>query len=281
MSVTKLNDQGKIVESLQRFFKIEVTGIFDTKLEDLVKQYQSENNLLVDGIVGNNTLNSIFSKFLDIQEHHIYTNKCIPFNSTFKSIFLHHTAGWDDPINEVDIWNKDNVSKVGAHYVIGGHKINKDDHHNDGKIVEAIPEGYSIYHLGKVGNNAMRLNSIGIELCNFGWIKDGKTYVNTEANDSEVIKLDKPFRGFDCWHKYSEQQLKSLRSLLILLASVHNIDLHEGLYKWILEKGADAFEFNSDAYYGKVNGLLTHTNVRKDKFDCSPQPELIDMILSL
>ena len=43
----------------------------------------------------------------------------------------------------------------------------------------------------------------------------------------------------------------------------------------------DAFEFNSDAYNAKQFGLWTHTNVRKDKFDCFPQPELVAMLKAL
>ena len=42
-----------------------------------------------------------------------------------------------------------------------------------------------------------------------------------------------------------------------------------------------AFPFQEDAYYGKVKGLLTHTNVRRDKTDCYPDERLIDIILSL
>jgi len=49
----------------------------------------------------------------------------------------------------------------------------------------------------------------------------------------------------------------------------------------VKEKGAEAFEWNADAYYGKVKGLWTHTNTRKDKVDMFPQPELIDMLLGL
>ena len=44
---------------------------------------------------------------------------------------------------------------------------------------------------------------------------------------------------------------------------------------------ADAFEFNSDAYNAKQFGLWTHTNVRKDKFDCFPQEELVNMLRDL
>jgi len=41
------------------------------------------------------------------------------------------------------------------------------------------------------------------------------------------------------------------------------------------------FDFQEDAYYGKVKGLLTHTNVRKGKMDCYPHPDFVDMIMSL
>ncbi len=41
--------------------------------------------------------------------------------------------------------------------------------------------------------------------------------------------------------------------------------------------GAWAFEYNEDARAGKP-GVWTHTSVRKDKFDCSPQPELLAML---
>ena len=37
----------------------------------------------------------------------------------------------------------------------------------------------------------------------------------------------------------------------------------------------------SDAYYARQFGLWSHTNVRKDKFDCFPQPELVKMLKNL
>ena len=47
------------------------------------------------------------------------------------------------------------------------------------------------------------------------------------------------------------------------------------------DKGVDAFDYHAEAFYGKVKGMWTHANVRKDKFDLFPQPNLIDMLLSL
>lgn len=60
-----------------------------------------------------------------------------------------------------------------------------------------------------------------------------------------------------------------------------NIDIKLGLVSEIKEKGVKAFEFNEDAYYGRIKGMWSHTNVRKDKVDMFPQKELIDMLLSL
>ena len=47
------------------------------------------------------------------------------------------------------------------------------------------------------------------------------------------------------------------------------------------EKGAKAFDFNSDAYYDKIKGVWTHTNTRRDKFDMFPQDELLEMLTNL
>ena len=72
-----------------------------------------------------------------------------------------------------------------------------------------------------------------------------------------------------------------LKDLILFIANRDNIDIHKGLIQEIKNKGVDAFEFNSDAFNGKIKGMWTHTNTRKDKTDMFPQEELIDMLLSL
>jgi hypothetical protein len=55
-----------------------------------------------------------------------------------------------------------------------------------------------------------------------------------------------------------------------------------GLKQWIKKYGPKkAFEFQEDAYYGKVRGLISHTNVRRDKTDCYPDERLVEIILNL
>ena len=55
-----------------------------------------------------------------------------------------------------------------------------------------------------------------------------------------------------------------------------------GLQQWIKKYGpTKAFEFQQEAYDGKVKGLLSHTNVRKGKMDIYPDPRLVDIIMKL
>ena len=72
-----------------------------------------------------------------------------------------------------------------------------------------------------------------------------------------------------------------MKQWILFIAERDGIDVRAGLPALVKEKGAAAFEFNEDAYYGKVKGTLTHTNTRKDKVDMFPQPELLDMLVSL
>ena len=44
---------------------------------------------------------------------------------------------------------------------------------------------------------------------------------------------------------------------------------------------ASAWDFSDEACSGKIVGLLTHGQVRKDKDDMHPQQNLIDMLMSL
>ena len=60
------------------------------------------------------------------------------------------------------------------------------------------------------------------------------------------------------------------------------IDIRLGLKQFIKKHGpTKGFDFQDDAFYGKVKGLLTHTNVRKGKMDWYPHPDFVDMRMSL
>lgn len=208
-------------------------------------------------------------------------------------IYLHATAGSHRADWTIDGWNKDRSStssrlRIATAFVIGGlDRTGTDKDGMDGKIYRAYNEDFWASHLGlKTANNTL-LNkvSVGIEICNYGPLtktKDGKflSYVNSEIHPSQVCDLGFLWKGYQFYQKYTTKQIQSTKELLIFLSEKYNIDLKSGMLEKIdLPKGG-AFDLSNEALSGK-SGLWTHTNVRKDKFDCFPQPELIQMLKSL
>ena len=290
----KLGSRGEKVKMLQEFLGLPMDGVYGPLTKDKVFFFQKTNGLTVDGIVGTKTwdlmgiestdlseASIITREGLNITKHHLKSGEYKVGPTKKEYIFIHHTAGWHNPYNCIDQWGRDSRGAVATEFVIGGQSIKGNDDTYDGEVLQAFPEGGYGWHLGKNGSQYMHTHSIGIEVCNFGWIANGKTYAGTKANVDQLVKLKEPFRNFDTWHKYSDEQILSLKSLLLYLAERDNIDITEGLPKWVKEKGVKAFEYDAMAYYGKIKGILTHTNTRKDKFDMFPQPELLDMLNEL
>ena len=293
--VFKKGSRGDEVKQIQSALGLNADGIFGTQTENAVKKFQKEHGLYADGIVGKKTLNALNINFdtdlstinsfkieLDIDEYHLPKGEYLNGNYKNDYIILHHTAGGANPRSVVDYWGRDSLGKVATEFVIGGQNCNTGNTKYDGQIVRSFPEGCQGYHIGSSGSSYMNTHSVGIEICNFGYVNKGKTYTGATVCPDQIVSLSSPFKGYLNWHKYSDEQIKAVRNLLLYIANRDNIDLHEGLYKWIKKEGATmAFDYHIDAYKGNVKGLLTHTNIRKDKFDCSPQPNLVDMIMSL
>jgi len=292
--ILKVGSRGKEVKELQEFLEIETDGIFGKGTESSVKKFQSENGLVADGIVGPITWDTMGLATTDSSEQ-IYTTenglvvekyflpkgeyKNGPTNKEYA--FLHHTAGWHNPFRTIDHWGRDSRGAVATEFVLGGQSVKGNDNKYDGKMVQAFPEGAYGWHLGKNGSQHMHTHSVAIEVNNFGYIVNGKTYAGTRVDESQIVTLKEPFKGHKTWHKYSDKQIEAIRLWLLWIAERDNIDVREGLPSLIKEKGAKAFDFNPDAYYGKIKGTWTHTNTRKDKFDMFPQEELLEMLITL
>jgi hypothetical protein len=292
--VLKLGSKGKEVKELQEFLNINADGIFGVGTKAAVQKWQANNNLVADGIVGPATWDAMGLATTDTSEKVYTTDNGLVINRHFLPVgeykqgpinaewlFLHHTAGWHNPYKTIDSWGRDSRGAVATEFVLGGPSVKGNDDKYNGEMVQAFPEGNYGWHLGKNGSQKMHVNSIGIEVCNFGYIVNGKTYAGTTVADSQIVELDKEFRGHKLWHRYSDAQIEALHKWILWIAERDNIDVRAGLPALIKEKGADAFEFNEDAYYGRVKGLWTHTNTRKDKVDMFPQQELMDMLISL
>lgn len=295
MAVYKRGSIGEQVKQIQKALDIKADGIFGKGTEDAVKKFQGENCLTADGKVGPKTMKILMEKMdtdlsviikpkesLDIKDYYLPKREYINGKYNNDYIVLHHTAGYDNPKAVVDCWAKDSLGRVATEFVIGGQRCTDGRSIYDGQIVRTYPEGNQGYHIGTSGSSYMNIHSVGIELCNMGWVKNGKTYTGSIVRPDQIVSLKEPFRGYINWHKYTTKQIEVLRDLLLYVANRDNIDLHTGIYKWIKTEGAmKAFDFHQDAYSGKVKGLITHANIRKSKYDVSPQPELIDMILTL
>jgi hypothetical protein len=328
--ILKLGSKGKEVKVLQEYlnengFVIATSGpgsigketeLFGKLTESAVKKWQTSNGLKADGIVGPVTWNAMGLATTDLEEQKPKPSEGIlnikkqylPKGEYFSGpttkdwLFLHHTAGWDNPYTVISAWGRDTRGSIATEFVLGGPKITNSDTTWDGELVQAFPKGGYGWHLG-TGNNVMHRNSVGIEVCNFGYVTKGGyhkynsktkrnewvtlkpnsfyTYVGTEADPEQIVTLAKPFRGHSTWHRYSDTQITVLKDWILYIANRDNIDVKKGLPELIKSNGAEAFNFFNVKHVEQNKGLWSHTNVRKDKVDMFPQPELLDMLLSL
>lgn len=307
----KIGSKGENVKLLQEFLGLSVDGDFGPKTQASVKKWQSEHGLTVDGVVGPATWDRMGIATTDISEIYEDYGENIVIKESFlpkgqykegpvdkEYLFLHHTAGWNNPYNTIKNWGNDDRGAIATEFVIGGQSIKGGDDNYDGEIVRCIPnKGYG-WHLGKNGSQHMHVHSVGIEVCNFGYLTKGGyknrkgvwvskdsdglyTYAGVKADPSQVVELSEEFRGHKYWHRYSDKQIDSLKDLILYISERDGIDVRKGLIESLKDDGLSAFDFKTDAYYGKVKGMWTHTNTRKDKTDMFPQQELIDMLLSL
>lgn len=242
------------------------------------------------------TASFIGSDGLRIYDNLLSDEEYIKEETSKNTIWLHHTAGGSRPDWTIGGWEKDfqkdengnaeldsngnpKPLKVATQYVIGRKSSTSSETYWDGRILRAFDDKYWAYHLG-ISKNSYSLNSksIAIEICNYGPLslrKDGAfyNYVNKPIKESDVVELSKPFRGYLHWERYTDLQLENLRKLLLHLIDKWGIEYEKGIYdeNW--------FEYN-DKWFS-LGGLRTHTQVRKDKFDLFPQPELIQVLNSL
>ena len=188
-------------------------------------------------------------------------------------IYLHHTAGNGNAVGVAKYWDS-TKDRIATAFVIG----------NSGTIVQCFSSREWAYHLGLknapfsnmgLPYKALDKNSVGIEVCNWGMLKEkgGRfyNYVGGLVDPSEVTELDKPFKGYKFWHKYTDKQIESLRQLVVYLCEAYNIPR---------EYNEDIWDLSKRAMKGE-DGIFTHNSVRKDKSDMYPCPRVIEMLKNL
>jgi N-acetyl-anhydromuramyl-L-alanine amidase AmpD len=301
--ILKLGSKGPKVAEVQSKLGLNPDGVFGPKTQEAVKKFQQQKGLTADGIVGNDTAhlldveletldtdnthyNQPTSEGLIIKKSYMDKDEYFAANQPKKWLYLHHTAGGANPINVAKDWNNDTRGRIATQFIIGGLGLDNNSAW-DGIVVECMPDASWAYHLGNNGNSAIHPQSVGIEICSWGQLtKKGDkfvAYTGQEVPASQVCDLGYKHRGYQYHHRYTEKQLQALELLIREIVRRHpGINIHRGLQEWLQTMTPQqAFEFNDDAFYGRYGGMFTHTNVRKDKVDCSPQPGLLDLIKRL
>lgn len=298
----KLGDMGEKVAEVQKLlsllgYDLVIDGDFDSKTQRSVRAFQKKHNLDIDGIVGSETYQALKAaqkrsakeiknnnKFkvygdLEVISNHLPSNQFIKQVFDKKQIFIHFTAGGPSADSVIKWWDS-TTPAIATAFVID---------RNNGKINEAFNPDYWSFHLGIKGTNGkLDKSSIGIEICSWGPLVENKgkyyNYLdydnNTKKNkfdpkhlvsEQNVYKLQKEFRGYKYYEKYTDEQLNSLEKLLIFLVKEYNIPVQKNFAE-------DWFEFKPEVIKNVTPGIWTHVNVRKDKYDSYPDQRLLDLL---
>jgi len=287
MEILKIGSKNNDVVLLQSIlqkkgYTVDINGVFDEKTENAVIQFQKDNNLSDDGIVGKITIN----KLMNNNENNFIINstKYVLPNGNFYSvaqaklgIILHHTNGWaivngtkDTPsMNSFNWWKSRENIHISTAYTID----------IKGNIYNHFQDNYWAYHLG-LGSSFEYLerHTVAIENVNEGgltkendgnfywWSGDVKLLYN--RSQDEPIFIKNTWRGFNYFAPYSKDQFENCLKLVLYLCDKFKIK----------RNCIGDVEFHPELLNGDIyNGITTHTNYRdypdrngKNKWDLSP-----------
>lgn len=293
----KIGAKGQNVSELQKMlsflgYDLIVDGNFGKNTENAIKKYQKKVGALSDGIVSDSLLAHISKKYNEAVLLKPFQDEIEPepiiydfsinkserlsdvqyFKQIFKKtqIFLHFTAGGPDAKNVINFWD-DTSDRIATAYVID---------RNTSEVFECFDPNFWGYHLGVKGSNgALDKASIGIEICSYGplKLKNGEyfawpnDYSTKKVSVSDVYSLTNPFRGFNYFEQFTENQIQTLETLICFLVEKYQIPVqYEFDYSW--------FEYNPDVIRKVLPGIWSHTTVRKDKSDLYPDHRIVEML---
>lgn len=189
--------------------------------------------------------------------------KILPDNQYIKEatpkfqIVLHHTVGSDaEGTYQQFLKTKERIATA---YVVD----------KDGTIVKLFEPKYWAYHIGRGSLNHHNRKSIGIEIVNEGGlIKKGKEYYWFDGKlkyKGEVLALEEEYRGYKYFAKYTEAQIQTVNELVAKLCKEFKIP-----HKVVLSRDYKQSYFD---FYG----IVSHSNLRMDKSDVSPDFNLDEL----
>jgi N-acetylmuramoyl-L-alanine amidase len=127
-------------------------------------------------------------------------------------IVLHYTAsGGEDGSGDATYLSRAS-SRASAHVVVG----------RNGSIDQIVPFNKRAWHAGQSefeGVSDVNDFSIGIEIDNWGWLKDGKSHAGVTVKD--VFKGTRS--GHDEWEAYPEVQLEAVEEVIAAIVAQYPI----------------------------------------------------------
>lgn len=172
MQTIKFGSKGEDVKKLQSYLNLYVDGIFGKLTEESVKQFQKENGLVSDGIVGPNTWNKL---------EQIFCRTLKKSKRTINEIILHCSAtpeGKDYDVNTIRKWHlQRGFSDIGYHYVI----------YRDGSIHDGRDVNISGAHCTNHNAKSIGVCYIGGLDCDCKTAKDTRT----DAQKKSLVNLVK------------------------------------------------------------------------------------------
>lgn len=299
--VLKLKDSGDDVYFIQQ--RLKDIGLFDGNLNGYYSQntlmsvsnFQKNNKLKITGEVNIQTwleltkvrniesnLNKLIIKTNNNLEIFALDNKVDYYevDSLKNSIVISNTGVGYNPKDVVNFWkpiynNSEKLSRS-SHFLIGREYYEIKDF--DGLVFRTFDDKYWSYSF-----LSDKLDDvISIDICNLGplVLMDDKFYnlMGCLVSSDEVLELD--FLGYNYYHKYTDNQVESLKKLLIYLQLKHGIQINRSSYteEGIIPYYDDKWFSNIDL---KSSGIKTRNNYINSLLGLTPQKEIVDMLNSI
>lgn len=208
--IYKRGDKGEVVKRIQSALGVTSDGIFGVLTENAVKQFQKNNGLVVDGIVGERTLALLIPKATEditITKGYINTHITRLPNRPIKFIAIHYTAGSTSrkgaAISTRSVFLK---RKASADFVV-----------DDETIVQINPDlrNYYCWSVGDPKNKA----SGGGRL--YG-IATNRNTISIEVCSNLKRGYSAHYPNHDGWY-YTDEALNNARKLVQHLMKKYNI----------------------------------------------------------
>lgn len=205
-------------------------------------------------------------------------------------IVLHHTVSGRGAKGDINWWLTDK-RRIATHIIIDYKGVPYQcyssrfwGHHLGIKMKFLQDEEFNDWSTRNVKLNK---HSIGIEIDAWGGLlqKDEEWYaakwdkirrknvpnLKTKIPIERVQLYPEGYRGFYAFEKYTDEQIETVKELLLYWKKKYKIPLSYNPNMWRVNKQALSGE----------SGVWSHTSFRQDKSDVHPQPELVEMLKSL